>query len=121
MLIGKCYWKDVILPSILQSIEVMNFTKKEINSLQKIENGVYAPWVRAVSACGGQRTLGTPALCQADEDSMALASMKVGRDGRAPRPLRYSSLRSMRNFPSSPQAAPAAVAVKCFICKPKRK
>ena len=44
--------------------------------------GSCGPWVRAVSARGGQRALGTPVLCQAGEDSMALASVKVGRGER---------------------------------------
>ena len=41
MLIGKTYWKNIVLPSILQSIGVIPYTNTEINELQKIENGVY--------------------------------------------------------------------------------
>ena len=41
MLIGKTYWKNVVIPSILQGIGIITFTKKEINELQRIENEVY--------------------------------------------------------------------------------
>ena len=41
MLIGKTYWKNIVLPSILQSIGVITYTNSEIEDLQKIENGVY--------------------------------------------------------------------------------
>ena len=41
MLIGKTYWKNIVIPSILQSIGVIPYTNTEINELQKIENGVY--------------------------------------------------------------------------------
>ena len=41
MLIGKTYWKCVVLPSLLQCIGVMTFTKEQIEKLQVIENTVY--------------------------------------------------------------------------------
>ena len=41
MLVGKTYWKNVVLPSILQSIGVITYTNTEIGELQEIENGVY--------------------------------------------------------------------------------
>lgn len=41
MLIGKTYWKNVVLPSILQNIGVVSYTNTEIEELQKIENRVY--------------------------------------------------------------------------------
>ena len=41
MLIGKTFWKNVVIPSILQGIGIITFTKKEINKLQIIENEVY--------------------------------------------------------------------------------
>ena len=40
LLMGKTYWKNVVLPSLLQSSEVMPFTNKEIQDIQVIENGV---------------------------------------------------------------------------------
>ena len=41
MLIGKTFWKNVVIPSILQGIGIITFTKKEISKLQSIENEVY--------------------------------------------------------------------------------
>ena len=41
MLIGKTFWKNVVLPTILQGVGLMTFTSKEIKKLQVIENGVY--------------------------------------------------------------------------------
>lgn len=41
MLIGKTYWKNIVLPSVLQSIGVIPYTNTEINELQRVENGVY--------------------------------------------------------------------------------
>ncbi|CAL4144091.1 unnamed protein product, partial [Meganyctiphanes norvegica] len=41
ILIGKTYWKCVILPSLLQNIGIIKFNQKEISKLQTIENGVY--------------------------------------------------------------------------------
>ncbi|CAL4088951.1 unnamed protein product [Meganyctiphanes norvegica] len=39
ILIGKTYWKCVILPSLLQNIGIIKFNQKEISNLQTIENG----------------------------------------------------------------------------------
>ena len=41
MLVGKTYWKGVILPSALHGISLMDPTKKEINKLQTAENKTY--------------------------------------------------------------------------------
>ena len=59
----------------------------------------------AVSPRGGQRAVGTPLLCQAAEDSMALASVRwdvvkggVGnRSGSVTAQVRYSSRLSMQD------------------------
>lgn len=39
--IGKTYWKNVCLPSILYGANIINFTEEEINKLQRIENSVF--------------------------------------------------------------------------------
>ena len=36
ILIGKTYWKSVVLPSILHGTNVIQFTKFELEELQKI-------------------------------------------------------------------------------------
>ena len=41
MLIGKTFWKGVAVPGFLYGQEVMNYDKKDIDKLQRIENGVY--------------------------------------------------------------------------------
>ena len=41
ILIGKTYWKRVVLPSILHETNVIQFTKSELEQLQKLENSVY--------------------------------------------------------------------------------
>ena len=41
MMVGKSYWKEVILTSVLHGIGLMEITKKEINKLQAIENRTY--------------------------------------------------------------------------------
>ena len=41
ILIGKTYWKTLILPSLLHATAIMNITKSEIQKLQTIENSVY--------------------------------------------------------------------------------
>ena len=38
ILIGKTNWKSVVLPSILYGTNVIQFTKSELEELQKIEN-----------------------------------------------------------------------------------
>ena len=38
MLIGKAYWKNLVLPSLLYGTGVMTFNSKEISQLQGIEN-----------------------------------------------------------------------------------
>ena len=41
VIIGKAYWKGVVLPSVLSSGQVMVWGKREIDKLQRIENGVW--------------------------------------------------------------------------------
>lgn len=41
ILIGKTYWKCIVLPSILHASSIMTYTKTEIDKLQTIENTVY--------------------------------------------------------------------------------
>ncbi|CAL4128873.1 unnamed protein product, partial [Meganyctiphanes norvegica] len=41
ILIGKTFWKCVVVPSLLHGIEVINYTDTDINKLQIIENSVY--------------------------------------------------------------------------------
>lgn len=41
LLIGKTFWKNVALPSILYGTNIINLTDTELNKLQTIENGVY--------------------------------------------------------------------------------
>ena len=41
LLMGKTYWKNVVLPSILFAINVIYLTNTEIEKLQRIENSVY--------------------------------------------------------------------------------
>ena len=41
LLIGKTFWKSVVLPSILYGANVITLADTEIKSLQTVENGVY--------------------------------------------------------------------------------
>ena len=41
LLIGKTYWKNIILPSILYGTNIMNLSEDDIRELQTIEYGVY--------------------------------------------------------------------------------
>ena len=41
ILIGKTYWKGMVLPSVLNGIGVMNVSNEIIENVQGIENGVY--------------------------------------------------------------------------------
>ena len=40
LLIGKTFWKSIILPSVLYGSNIINLTEDNINKLQKIENSV---------------------------------------------------------------------------------
>ena len=40
VLMGKLYWKSIVLPSILLGVGLMNFTKDQIERLQRVENSV---------------------------------------------------------------------------------
>lgn len=41
LLIGKTFWKSIVLPTILYAINIMNIREIDIEKLQVIENGVY--------------------------------------------------------------------------------
>ena len=41
LLIGKTFWKSIVLPSILYGTNIIYLTEDNINELQKIENSVY--------------------------------------------------------------------------------
>ena len=41
MLIGKTYWKNMIIPKLLHGTGVMTFSTKEIGELQVQENAAY--------------------------------------------------------------------------------
>ena len=41
MMIGKIYWKSILLPCILTENPVLIWTKEELERLQRIENGVW--------------------------------------------------------------------------------
>ena len=40
-LIGKTYWKNIILPSVLYGTNIINLSEEDIKELQTIEYGVY--------------------------------------------------------------------------------
>ena len=59
LLIGKTYWKNIILPKILYGSEVINYTKTDIETIQKAENKAYryifqAPKHTPVAALRGE-------------------------------------------------------------------
>ena len=59
VLIGKTYWKSVVLPSVLSSGQVMVWKRSERDRLQRIENGVWrkvfaAPSYTPVAALQGE-------------------------------------------------------------------
>ena len=41
LLIGKTFWKSIVLPSVLYATNIINLTVDNIKELQKIENSVY--------------------------------------------------------------------------------
>ena len=41
LMIGKTFWKNIVIPSILHSTSIIDFTKSELNKLQIIENNTY--------------------------------------------------------------------------------
>ena len=49
MMIGKVYWKSVVLPSVLSASEVAVWKASERRRLQRIENGV---WRKVLGAPG---------------------------------------------------------------------
>ena len=49
LMVGKVYWKSVVLPSVLFASSVIVWTKKELKDLQTVENNV---WRRVLNAPG---------------------------------------------------------------------
>jgi len=41
LLLGKTFWKFVVLPSVLYASAVTLWTKEELDNLQRIETGVW--------------------------------------------------------------------------------
>ena len=41
LMVGKTYWKNVAMPTILYGSNIINYTETELEKLQRIENGVY--------------------------------------------------------------------------------
>lgn len=41
LLIGKTFWKSLVLPTVLYGSCLINYTEKEMEQLQTVENGVY--------------------------------------------------------------------------------
>jgi len=59
LVIGKTFWKNVVLPSVLASSGVIVWRKRELEKLQRIENGVWrkifgAPSYTPVAALQGE-------------------------------------------------------------------
>ena len=52
LIIGKTFWKSLVLPGILYGVNIITLTEKEVNQLQVIENGVPI-----------QNNLGSTTLC----------------------------------------------------------
>ena len=49
LLIGKTYWKNVVLPSILYASAIIDFKKGEVDKMQVMENSVMRRILRARS------------------------------------------------------------------------
>ena len=47
LMLGKLYWKQIIMTKVLYGIGLMNINKKEVNEIQKIENETYTMILRA--------------------------------------------------------------------------
>ena len=47
LLIGKTYWKSIVLPSILYGTNIFNLSEDDIKDLQIIENNVYRSTLNA--------------------------------------------------------------------------
>ena len=54
VLMGKLYWKSVVLPSVLLGIGLMELRKDQIERLQRVENSVYR---KILGARGGATIL----------------------------------------------------------------
>ena len=48
-LVRKAFWKSVVLPVVLSSVEVVTWNKTEKERLQKIENGIWKKILKAPS------------------------------------------------------------------------
>ena len=55
VLMGKLFWKSIVLPSILLGAGLMDFTKDQIERLQRVENSVY----RKILGARGDTTIVT--------------------------------------------------------------
>ena len=65
IMIGKVYWKSVVLPAVLTGTTVLCWTRLELKVLQKIENGVKQMvvgglWYATVSTLQGE--VGAPGM-----------------------------------------------------------
>ena len=59
MLIGKTFWKCIVLPSVLREYSVLVWTKEEMEKLQRVEKSIWrqilgAPSYVAVEALRGE-------------------------------------------------------------------
>ena len=49
LLISKTFWKGLALPTILHASEIIQYTKEDLNKLQRVENKVYRAILRVPS------------------------------------------------------------------------
>ena len=79
LLIGKAFWKSIALPSILYGANIVEFTKQDIEKLQRLENSV------------GRKILGAPSYSQgaALRGEIGISSMKARIMGGQLRYLQY--------------------------------
>ena len=49
LLMGKTFWKSVVLPGVLHAGELMVWSRSELDKLQRLENGVWRQVMRAPS------------------------------------------------------------------------
>ena len=64
VIIGKAYWKGVVLPSVLYGAEVMEMRESDLQGLQRTENGALrrmlgAPRYATIAAMRGEVGIGT--------------------------------------------------------------
>ena len=51
IMIGKCYWKCVVLPRVLYGSEVVNLRVKEVDEIQRQENGAMRRMFEPQGSC----------------------------------------------------------------------